>query len=57
MTKINEFGMGRTRPGMATNPRLGKPEDIAKVGLFLASEDSSFVNGPIVTVDGGWTSY
>jgi NAD(P)-dependent dehydrogenase (short-subunit alcohol dehydrogenase family) len=57
MTRISEFGMGRTRPGMATNPRLGKPEEIAKVALFLASEDSSFVNGTVVTVDGGWTSF
>jgi NAD(P)-dependent dehydrogenase (short-subunit alcohol dehydrogenase family) len=57
MTKINEFGMGRVRPGLGINPRLGQPEEIAKVALFLASDDSSFVNGTVITVDGGWTSY
>lgn len=57
MTNINEFGMGRTRSGMGTNPRLGKPEEIAHVAVFLASDDSSFVNGTAIAVDGGWTAY
>ena len=34
--------------------RVGTPEDIAKVIYFLASEDSSFVTGSIVTADGGY---
>lgn len=33
--------------------RLGTPREIANVALFLASESSSFVNGSIVTVNGG----
>ncbi len=35
--------------------RLGEPIDIAKVVLFLASEDAAFVNGSGVSVDGGAT--
>ncbi|MBL0388737.1 3-oxoacyl-ACP reductase FabG [Tumebacillus sp. ITR2] len=35
--------------------RLGQPEDIAKAYLFLASEDASFVNGAVLSVDGGLT--
>jgi len=57
MTSINEFGMGRVRPGLAVNPRTGKPEEIAKVALFLASDDSSFVNGTVITADAGWTAF
>jgi 3-oxoacyl-[acyl-carrier protein] reductase len=37
--------------------RFGKPEEIVQVALFLASEDSSYINGTIVNVDGGMTGY
>lgn len=57
MTGISEFGMGRLQAGLAINPGIGKPEDIAKVALFLASDDSSFVNGTVITADAGWTAY
>ncbi len=33
--------------------RLGAPEDIANAYLFLASNDSNFVNGTVLSVDGG----
>jgi NAD(P)-dependent dehydrogenase (short-subunit alcohol dehydrogenase family) len=35
--------------------RLGRPEDIAAVVDFLASDDASFVTGAEWTVDGGWS--
>ncbi|MGG6310305.1 SDR family oxidoreductase [Paenibacillus macerans] len=57
LTAVNPFGMERAQVGMGINPGLGKPEDIAKVALFLASDDSSFVNGTTVTADAGWTAY
>jgi NAD(P)-dependent dehydrogenase (short-subunit alcohol dehydrogenase family) len=57
MTHINEFGMGRTQPGMALNPRTGKPDEIARLALFLGSDEASFINGAVVTADGGWTAY
>jgi NAD(P)-dependent dehydrogenase (short-subunit alcohol dehydrogenase family) len=41
---------------MTTVPlgRLGKPEEIAKAAVFLASEDSSFMTGVELFVDGGF---
>ena len=33
--------------------RVGRPEDIAKAILYLASDDASFVTGAVLTVDGG----
>lgn len=36
--------------------RLGKPDAIASVILFLASDDSDFVSEPTWKVDGGWLS-
>jgi NAD(P)-dependent dehydrogenase (short-subunit alcohol dehydrogenase family) len=36
--------------------RLGTPEEIAAVALFLAGPDSSFLTGSVITADGGMTS-
>ncbi|HVW17717.1 MAG TPA: SDR family oxidoreductase, partial [Solirubrobacteraceae bacterium] len=35
--------------------RLGEPEDVAKVALFLASDDAAYLNAIDVRVDGGQT--
>lgn len=39
------------------SPRLGEPKDIANAALYLASEESNFVNGINLPVDGGWTTH
>ncbi len=57
MTNLNEFGMGRAMLGMGLNPRTGQPDEIAKLALFLVSDEASFINGAIVVADGGWSAY
>jgi 2-keto-3-deoxy-L-fuconate dehydrogenase len=36
--------------------RLGTPEDIASLVRYLCSDEASFVNGTVVSIDGGWTA-
>ena len=36
--------------------RFGKPEEVARAALFLASDDSSFTTGTLLFVDGGWSA-
>jgi len=36
--------------------RVGKPEEIAKAVVFLASDDSDYITGHTLVVDGGWLS-
>lgn len=36
--------------------RLGQPEEVARAALFLSSDDSSFVTGTCLVIDGGWTA-
>ena len=37
--------------------RIGRPEEVARAALFLASDDSSFVTGTLLFIDGGWTAH
>ena len=57
LSKMTALTNDRIMPGMALNPRTGEPDEIAKVALFMASEDASFVNGAVWVADGGWTAY
>jgi NAD(P)-dependent dehydrogenase (short-subunit alcohol dehydrogenase family) len=51
------FGYERLMSGIGSNIRSAEPAEIAGVALFLASPDASFVNGAVLTADGGWTAY
>jgi NAD(P)-dependent dehydrogenase (short-subunit alcohol dehydrogenase family) len=47
-----DYMIGKTLLG-----RLGKPEEVANVALFLASDESSFVTGTDIKVDGGMAAW
>jgi NAD(P)-dependent dehydrogenase (short-subunit alcohol dehydrogenase family) len=36
--------------------RMGRPEEIAALAVYLASSDSSFMTGSVIAIDGGWTA-
>ena len=53
----SEFGFSRIKLGLGNVPRTGLPEEIATIALFLASDDSSLINGAEIVADAGWTAF
>ncbi len=54
---LDESPEGRRFAGkIAPLGRIGQPQDVADVALFLASDESRFVTGSAYFVDGGWTA-
>ena len=41
--------------GRVSLGRLGRPEEVASVYAFLASDDASYINGAVLEVSGGMT--
>jgi NAD(P)-dependent dehydrogenase (short-subunit alcohol dehydrogenase family) len=51
-----EHPFRKLRQDMIPMGRFGKPEEVAKLALFLASDDASFINGVAIPIDGGMTA-
>lgn len=57
MERANEpRGARLSLPVILMEPRAGHPEDIAKMALFLASDDSEWLSGQAMVVDGAETA-
>lgn len=56
-TNLNEFGTQRQMSGIGSNIRVGESEEVAHLAVFLGSDESSFINGQVIAIDGGWTAY
>ena len=52
----NMNGYNRIKNVMATAPAPGSPAQIASAALFLASDESSYIRGDVLMVDGGWAA-
>ena len=57
MPPADEFGFGRTSQLLPFSAELAMPEDLADAILFLASDQSRYVNGEEIKCDGGWTNF
>lgn len=57
MGQPNMNGYQKVSKVLALGPAPGEAMDIANTALFLASDDSAFISGDIIAVDGGWTSF
>lgn len=54
---VSDLIKDRVFTGMQLNPRQAQAIEVARIALFLASDDSSVVNGAIVTADSGFSAY
>lgn len=53
-SKLDQAALGRLSPYHGANPGMLEPIDIANLVLFLASDESRYINGAIIPADMGW---
>ena len=51
------FGLKQATRGVQLMNRAAQPEEIANIALFLASDESSYINGVVLAADAGWSTY
>lgn len=55
-SKIDQAAMARLGPFHALSPATLKAFDIAELALFLASDESRYINGQAIAADAGWSA-
>lgn len=51
------FGLQQATRGAGLMNRSASPAEIASIALFLASDESSYINGVVLAADAGWSAY
>jgi len=52
-------GIGEATAAPSPSPErqpIGRPEEVADLAVYLASDESGFMNGAALPIDGGWTA-
>ncbi|WOV88166.1 glucose 1-dehydrogenase [Sporosarcina oncorhynchi] len=57
LVQPDKHGMEQALRGVSLMSRPGTKSEIANIALFLASDESSYVNGVIMEADNGWSAY
>ena len=57
MGRPNANGYGKISGVLGLAPEMGEAMDIANAAPFLASDESSYISGVVMPVDGGWISF
>lgn len=52
----NMGGYARVQKVLETAPEIGQASDVASAALFLASDESAYISGDVLYVDGGWNA-
>jgi NAD(P)-dependent dehydrogenase (short-subunit alcohol dehydrogenase family) len=54
LSKVDPLGAERNGIYYSTMPKTLQPQEIARLALYLAGDDSSFISGAIISADYGW---
>lgn len=57
MSNVDKFGMEIATRGLNLLPKAGTIQDISNIAIFLASEESAYINGVTLAADAGWSAY
>lgn len=57
LSGMDQFGLKIATRGVNLMPKVGTVEEVSNIALFLASEESSLINGVALAADGGWSAY